>query len=222
MPTTKGTKTMARAPATPAATVSLTGAALLASIASGETTRITQEQAATLDNSHYSANTADVVDGAALVTLTDAGKAAAAAAAPKASIAIDDGVPMPEGKRTRTAEFVYPFDKLEKVGQSFHVPKTAENPDPGTRLSSSVSGARVRYSELVTDANGPVMESYQVPTYQLGADGKPVIGADGKRIVTGKATKTRQKRTEPSRDFKVVTVDASDPRGEGARCFRIK
>lgn len=203
----------------------LMGAALLAAIGAGTVTRITQDQAKSLDASHFQVNTADVENGAAAVQLTDAGKAAIGAApAPAGKIVIDEDVPMPTtARRGRQTEATYPFEALEKVGQSFHVPKTAANPDPAIRLSSSVSGARVKFSPVINGDDGkPVMESYTRPTYQLGSDGKPVKGEDGKRVKTGEETLTREKRGEPTRDFRVVTVGADDPRGEGARVFRIK
>lgn len=215
---------MAKAPKNTA----LMGSALLAAIASGEVTRITEAQAASLDASHFQVNTADVVDGAALVRLTDAGIAAAgsqsnAAPASTGGIEIDDDVPMPDTARRAPRETVYPFDKLE-VGQSFHVAKTADNPDPATRLSSSVSGAHVRYSPIIKDeAGNPVMEEYQSPVYKRTEDGKGYVkGEDGKRVVERMETKTREKRGEPTKQFRIVSVGKDDKRGEGARVFRVK
>ena len=211
----------------------LTGAALLSAIAAGTVARITEAQAQTLDAAHYEVNTADVVDGAALVRLTDAGIAAANGGAPAAPTAqaakagafeIDDNVAMPEGLARRRAptEALYPFDKLQP-GQSFHVPVSEDNPEPAVRLSSSVSGAHVRYSEPLKDAEGnPIMEEYKVSVYQRNEDGSYAKGEDGKRIKIGDETKTREKRGEPSRTFRIVTVDATDPRGAGARVFRVK
>lgn len=212
----------------------LTGEALLKAIAAGEVTRITKEQAATLNGDHFQVNTADVdANGGALVILTDAGVAAAggnaqsaapAVAASSSAIEIDTDVAMPADltRRRSPRETLYPFDKLE-VGQSFHVAKTAENPEPAVRLSSSVSGAHIRFSPVINGEDGkPVMESYTVPVYQAGPDGKGYAkDADGKRIKTGEETKQREKRGEPTRKFRIVPVDASDKRGEGARVFRV-
>lgn len=201
-------------------TAALTGAQLLSAIAAGTVTRITQEQAGSLDSSHFQVNTADVVDNAAAVQLTDAGKAAAAAApATSGGIAIDDDVPMPTGAALR-GDTLYPFDKLE-VGKSFHVAKTAENPDPATRLSSSVSGAHLRYSPVITDkAGNPVMEEYKSPVYKRDEAGE-YVKENGKRVIERQETKTREKRGEPTRKFRIFKVDASDPRGIGARVFRV-
>lgn len=206
----------------------LMGSALLAAIATGAVARITQDQAASLDATHFEVNTADVVDGAASVRLTDAGTAAAGAtpAAPAAAsggIEIDDDVPMPDSTRRAPRETVYPFDKLE-VGQSFHVAKSDENPDPATRLSSSVSGAHIRYSEVIKGEDGkPVQETYESPVYKRTEDGKGYAKDDaGKRVVEKMETKTRDKRGEPSKTFRIVKTDATDKRGEGARVFRTK
>lgn len=219
---------MAKAPKTAA----LTGAALLAAILAGTVTRITEAQAASLDASHFEVNTADVVDGAALVRLTDAGIAAAqeatdpadgsAPAAASGGIEIDDDVAMPEGKRRSPRETLYPFDKLE-VGQSFHVAKSAENPDPATRLSSSVSGAHIRFSpELKNEDGTPKTESYTSPVYQKNEDGSFAKDENGKRIKIGDEPKTRVARGEPTREFRIVSTDATDKRGVGARVFRVK
>lgn len=217
---------------TAAANTALMGAALLSAIAAGAVDRVTEAQAASLDPAHYEVNTADVVDGAAAVRLTEAGQAAAQAsqgeqpaaeAASSSAIEIDDDVAMPDNINRRSPrETLYPFDKLQ-VGQSFHVAKTDDNPEPHIRLSSSVSGAHTRFSPVLKDAQGnPVMENYEIPTYQRGDDGKYVKDDEGKRITTGKETRTREKRGDPERVFKIVQVDASDKRGEGARVFRVK
>jgi|ERR1051325_1635744 hypothetical protein len=217
---------MARKPATVAP---LMGVSLLAAIGAGTVTRVTEAQAASLDASHFEVNTADVVDGAAAVRITEAGTAALAAQPPvtavSGGIAIDDDVPMPEGQRNRAPrETIYPFDKLE-VGQSFHVAKTEENPDPAIRLSSSVSGAHVRYSPVLKDEAGNVLtETYESPVYKKTADGKgwEKDPTTGKRVVESVVTKTREQRGEPTREFFIVPTDATDKRGEGARVFRRK
>lgn len=207
----------------------LTGMPLLLAIAAGTATRITQEQFKSLDASHVEVNTADTTKEGALVRLTEAGAAAAKAAgetqapAAKGGIEIDDDVPMPTGARRSPRETLYPFEALA-VGQSFHVAKTAENPDPATRLSSSVSGAHVRFSPVINGDDGkPVMEEYQSPVYKRTEDGKGYVkGDDGKRVIERMDTKTREKRGEPERQFRIVSVGADDKRGEGARVFRVK
>lgn len=197
----------------------LTGADLLAAIQAGTVTRINEAQATTLTAGTFEVNMTDVVDGFAAV------RAVAPAPAAKGGFEIDEDVKMPEGLSRRRAptESLYPFDKLN-VGQSFHVPVSADNPEPATRLSSSVSGAHIRYSPVIKGADGqPEMEEYTSPVYQRTEDGKGYAkGEDGKRIKVGEETKTREKRGEPERTFRIVAVDATDPRGPGARVFRTK
>lgn len=230
---------MAKAP-TPAAAparqpVTLTGVALLAAIAAadGGFLMLTQAEGQDIVNSGFAVVDTSIVEGdTAAVRLTEAGTAelakqpgngtatetanASAGASDKASYDIDDGVPMPTGTVRRGREGGYPFDKLE-IGQSFHVAKTADNEDPATRLASSVSGARVKYSEVIPGE----FETVKVKTYKKGPDGKGYAkDADGKRIVESETEEQRPK-TKLLRDFVCKSVDASDPKGEGARVWRV-
>lgn len=168
-------------------------------------------------------DTSNVDGDKAAVSLTEAGaklaaeNAPATAGAPAANSGyeIDDAVAIPTNSAQRSRVGGYPFDKLE-VGQSFHVAKSAENPDPVTRLQSSVSGARSKYSVEVPGET----ETVTVKEYQRGEGGKGYAkGADGKRIVVNTKTESRPKM-QVTRDFTVKAVDASDPRGEGARVWR--
>lgn len=221
---------MAKTPATPVrAAVTLTGVALLAAIAESENgfMMLTQAEGQDIVNSGFAVVDTSIVEGdTAAVRLTEAGTAElaktaegtapAAEAATKASFDIDDGVPMPTGTVRRGREGGYPFDKLE-IGQSFHVAKTAENPDPATRLASSVSGARVKYSVETGET-----EQVEKKTYQRGPDGKGYAkDADGKRIVESTETVTVPV-LKLTRDFVCKSVDASDPKGEGARVWRVE
>ena len=165
------------------------------------------------------------------VVLTEAGKKLAAEnqtapveTAPVAAVAvnakssgfeIDDGVEMPTDSKRRGRETGYPFDKLE-IGQSFHVPTTSDNTDPASRLASSVSGARLRFSEP-TGAT----ETVEVKTYVRHESGKGFAkDADGKRIV--ESTKTEERPVlRMTRDFAVKAVGPNDPKGEGARVWRV-
>lgn len=156
----------------------------------------------------------------AAVSLTEEGAKVAAENAPASAPAasayeIEDGVAMPTGTNRKGREGGYPFDKLE-IGQSFHVAKSAENPDPASRLASSVSGARVKYSEPVEGETIQVT----VKTYKKGDDGKYLKGDDGKRVVDTETTETRPK-TRLTRDFACKAVGADDPKGEGARVWRV-
>lgn len=166
-------------------------------------------------------NTDDTQGDTALVMLTPQGAAKVAPKnASKPAFEIDDDVPMPTkaskgGKRGSK----YPFDSL-KIGQSFHVPTTKDNPDPVAALASSLTGARRRYSIPAVDANGAkLFESATIKTFQLDASGKRVKGADGKWIVTGSKSEQRPV-LKLTRDFMVVAVDKKDPKGPGARVFR--
>ena len=235
--------TPAAAPArtAPARTaVTLSGVALLAAIAASETgyLMLTQAEGQDIVNSGFAVVDTSIVDGeTAAVRLTEAGTAELAKgetaggnpeagagetaapagdAAAKASYAIEDNVPMPTGTVRRGREGGYPFDKLE-IGQSFHVPKTADNEDPAARLASSVSGARVKYSEEIPGET----EEVEVKTYKRGPDGKGYAkDADGKRVVESTKMETRPK-LKMTRDFVCKSVGADDPKGEGARVWRV-
>lgn len=134
---------------------------------------------------------------------------------------VESGIAMPE-KRVRGGGkrgSKYPFDILE-VGQSFHVPKTTDNPDPAAALASSVTAIKRKYSLQVKDTKGnPVMENVEVKVYAVDASGKRLKDPNGKWIVNGTKQVTRPKMNE-TRDFIVVPVDAKDPKGAGARVWR--
>lgn len=214
----------APAPAAAREPVTLTGVALLAAIAAAADgfLMLTQAEGQDIVAAGHAVVDPSIVDGeTAAVRLTDAGRAvlaeqnAPAAASSASSYEIDDAVPLPTNTVRRTREGGYPFDKLE-VGQSFHVAKTAENPDPASRLASSVSGARVKFSEVIPGE----FETVTKKTYKKGADGKGYAkDENGKRIVESE-TEESQPKTRLLRDFVVKSVDASDPKGEGARVWR--
>lgn len=166
-------------------------------------------------------DTANVEGDKAAVSLTETGVKLAAengANAPvssgTANYEIESDVAMPTGSTRRGRESSYPFDKLE-IGQSFHVAKTTENPDPASRLASSVSGARVKYSVETGET-----ETVTQKVYQKDANGSYVKDAKGKRIVASTSDVTRPKLAT-TRDFACKSVDASDPKGEGARVWRV-
>lgn len=114
----------------------------------------------------------------------------AATAPATTSFAIDDDVPMAVLSR-RGRSTLYPFDALE-VGQSFHVPATAERPNPAKSLASTVSSANKRYAVVVPGATRVDRNGNEVP------------------------------ETEQTRRFRVVAAAPDDARGEGARVFRVK
>ncbi len=220
---------MAKAPTPTRAAVTLTGVALLAAIAAAEGgfLMLTQAEGSEIVNEGFAVVDTSIVEGdTAAVRLTEAGTAklanpegttetAPAVASAKPAFEIEDGVEMPTGKVRRGRESGYPFDKLE-IGQSFHVAKTDKNEDPAARLASSVSGARVKYSVDTGET-----ETTEKKTYQRGPDGKSYAkDADGKRIVASVETVTVPV-LKLTRDFVCKAVDASDPKGEGARVWRV-
>lgn len=163
---------------------------------------------------------ADIKDGDKVaVRLSEAGQALAAATpapAPtstvKPSFEIEDNVTMPTVSATGGAA-TYPFANLN-VGQSFHVPATAAMPNPAKSLASTVSSATARYAEETGET-----ETVEVNVYEKDADGKNKKDADGKWIIIGKTPVTRPKMRN-TRQFAVRAVDASDPKGVGARVWR--
>ena len=63
--------------------------------------------------------------------------------------ALDDGVAVPPLKRGgRGGAKRYPFDTMA-IGQSFHIPKTADNPKPSKRIASIVSLASKKLAPKV-------------------------------------------------------------------------
>lgn len=136
-----------------------------------------------------------------------AGNDKAAADEAKAKFEIDDNVPLAPKRRggnTGTREAIYPFDALN-VNQSFHVPVSDKMPKPARSLASAVSAATAKYAVEVKDANGQtVMEPFERKDKA------------GTVIETGTRPKMQNTRV-----FTVRAVDASDPRGPGARIYRI-
>lgn len=216
------------------AAVEARGIALLALIAGAEAgyLMLTQEEGLDAVNAGHATVDQSITDGdTAAVRLTDAGRAAltadqggggngnqaGAGGATNGDFVIEDAVPIP-ARSSRGRSGGYPFDALN-VGQSFHVPLGSDDKEPAdvaARLQSSVSGARARYAVPVPGE----MVSVTVKTYERTPDGKAYAkGPDGKRIVKTSVTEQRQK-TKATRDFTVKAVDASDPRGVGARVWR--
>jgi hypothetical protein len=160
--------------------------------------------------------------GTAKVTLTDAGRAELDASGNTATgFEIEDGVEMPTNATRRGRQGGYPFENLN-IGQSFHVApvtkdgKTETPEQVAARLQSSVSGARQRFAEEIAGET----ETVNVKVYAKNEDGSFQKDEDGKRIVASETPVTRPK-TRLTRDFKVMTVGASDPKGAGARVWRV-
>lgn len=216
----------ASADQTPTLADGVAGHDLLAEVAASPTGEVlmTEGQAAEgIAAGYLVADVTRAADGRAPVKLTDAGfakfqegEAASAVSAP-ANYEIDTDVAMPTSLSRRGGGrrgSSYPFDALQ-VGQSFHVPATAKMPKPAESLASTVTGARAKYAEPTGN-----QKEHTVVEYQKGADGKGFAkDAEGKRIKIGE-TKEMRPETRITRDFRIVAVDASDPRGPGARVFR--
>lgn len=196
------------------------GADLMAMIdgAGDDGLMLTQDEGADLVNSGYAVVDTSVTDGnTAKVTLTDAGRAALASSGNSAtSFEIEDNIPIPTTTARRGRTGGYPFENLE-IGQSFHVAaKDGEAPaDVAARLQSSVSGARARFAEETGET-----ENVERKVYQKNEDGSFAKDADGKRIVASTENVSRPV-TRLTRDFTVKPVDTNDPKGPGARVWRV-
>lgn len=142
--------------------------------------------------------------------LTDT--ATATPAASTGGFEIETGIEKPAGRRARTAS-TYPFDDMP-VGSSFHIPATANKPDPAKSMASTVSSANKRFSTETGET-----ESFTRKVYQLDAAGKRVKGEDGKLVSTGTETITRPV-LKAGKTFSVKAVGSDDPKGAGARVWR--
>lgn len=235
------------APQTAKLSDGLDAAGILAEVAASENGEVlmTQEQAAAgIAAGHLEVDTSRAADGYAPVKLSEAGFAAFQASEhgdanrpagstdaagtrnvttpPAGGYVVESGVAPPAGaSASRGRSGGYPFEALNiadgaEYGDSFHVPKTTENPDPAARLASSVTGARIKYAEETGQT-----EEVTVIDYQRVEGGKAFAkDAEGKRIKTGERKETRPV-TRLTRDFMVKEVGADDPKGPGARVWRI-
>lgn len=104
------------------------------------------------------------------------------------SFAITKGIALPAIKR-RVGEATgskYPFDTMEP-GDSFHVPKSDDMPNPAKSIASSVTAANMRYAEKAdgthkTPKGKEVQNVKYVRHYQIRAVGKDDPGGEGARI----------------------------------------
>lgn len=178
---------------------------------------LTQDEGVDLINSGYAIVDTSVTDGnTAKVTLTEAGKAALTSSGNKAtSFEIEDDIAIPTNTVRRGRQGGYPFANLN-VGQSFHVAvKDGEEPaQVAARLQSSVSGARASFAEETGET-----ETATRKVYAKNEDGSFVKDEAGKRVVESTEEYTRPV-TKNTRDFTVKPVDATDPKGPGARVWR--
>lgn len=169
-----------------------------------------------VDAGFASVDVSNVQGDKAFVTLTEAGQKALAdsghvAVKPQFTIRTDIPIPTKRGRGRRGS--VYPIETME-VGQSFHIATSAENPDPASRIASSLSNARIKYAVETGE-----QETVTVKVYKRDAEGVIEKDAEGHRVVESQSEVTRPK-TKLGRDWSVASVDASDPEGVGARVWR--
>ena len=211
--------------------VTATGIALLQLIkdAPGGYLALTQSEGAAIVQAGQATLDPNVAveDGLAAVRLTQAGELALAvtpAKAKRAPVVVTSGVrtniPAPlKGKGGKHGS-KYPFDTME-IGASFHVPATLENPQPLASIQSSITMARAKFAQLLTNEDGsPKMESVTVKDYQKDESGKIVKDAEGHRVVLS-SRQEQQQASKVTRDFVSAAVGADDPDGVGARVWRI-
>ena len=200
--------------------VTARGADLLAMIdaAGDDGLMLTQDEGLDLVNAGFATVDTSVTDGdTAKVTLTDAGRNELNASGNVSTgYEIEDNVAMPTNTARRGRQGGYPFENLN-IGQSFHVAAKAgeDAAAVAARLQSSVSGARARFAEPTGET-----ETVERKTYAKNADGSFQKDEDGKRVVESTETVERPK-TRLTRDFKVMAVGADDPKGVGARVWRV-
>ena len=108
------------------------------------------------------------------------------------------------------------LDKLEPLKGSIHIAATDTLKEPAKSVASAISAANMRWSK-----GTGVMETVTLNVYQLDDKGKRVKAADGSYIKTGEKQEQREQR-ESIREFRVRTVDGTDPKGAGARIVRVK
>lgn len=190
--------------------------ALLSAIGTGQVTHVSQDEATSAGMSNdpplIQVDTTQIVDGKALVRLTDAGTAMLSngaaqpvSASPMSAFAIISNAALPASKRGNRvgggAPKKYPFDQLE-VNQTFFVPATATY-DPVKKLGSTVSSANMRFSEETG-------ESKPVERTKRGPGNKAVKDAAGNNV---RETVVRPIRKQ-TRKFTLRPVTAGEKYGE--------
>ena len=145
---------MAKSPSTTSVAASAAIISLAGQMAASSTggLMLTQAEGQDIVAGGFATVDASVVDGdKAFVSLTPAGEALVTAPVAPASVApavapagkpiLVSDVPIPtKNRRGRAGGGLYPLESME-VGQSFHIPTTADNPDPVARIASSLTNA---------------------------------------------------------------------------------
>jgi hypothetical protein len=140
----------------------------------------------------------------------------------KVAFAVQKGVALPTPKTKKQKKekgervILYPFDSME-IFDSFHVPVTAENPEPWKNVSSQVNVANKKYRIPLLPEE---MITVEKKTAIKDAEGNFVLGEDGKR--TYAVSQITEKKMVPTRKFALRQVGAGDPSGAGARVWRVE
>lgn len=190
---------------------------LLASIASGAVTHVSQSDGLPLVNNDpplIEVNTNIIDDeGNAAVRLTDAGKALlpngnvaktdlVKADTPVYAIITNAVLPtkIRRGRGGGGAPTLYPWATME-VGTSFFVPVSEKHPNPVKSLTSAVSSANMKYSE-------PVMGEDGQPETKTVTRTKRGPGNKAEKDVTGNKVKETVQRPvmKPTRKFELSEV----------------
>jgi len=133
---------------------------------------------------------------------------------------VDTGVSIPKITRggsnnLKPRESEYPFEAME-IGQSFHVPTSADDAEPHKRMASNVSAANRRFERKLVPE---VMQTVTRKKLSKDQAGNPIIGYDGKKVYEQYQETIAQ--TEETRKFIARRVDSTDPQGPGVRVFRV-
>ena len=140
--------------------------------------------------------------------------------AKSSKFSIDSGVAIRKISRSgntnlKPRESEYPFNAME-IGQSFHVPVTADDAEPHKRMASNVSAANTRFEKEVVPQEIITVTRKRVTKDE---NGNVIIGQDGKKVY--EKYQESKPRTEETRKFIARRVDQSDPQGPGVRVFRV-
>lgn len=171
---------------------------LLASIASGAVTRVSQADGLPLVSAGLiEVNQNDIVNGEALCRITDAGKAALPGGATAKSELANSDTPLysviggltfvPSEKKhagRSGAKTIYPWASME-VGGSFFVPVSAKHDDPVKSMTSAVSSANMKYSEEVGEEKPHTRA-------KRGPGNKAVLDANGAKVMETVMRKDRK------------------------------
>ena len=125
---------------------------------------------------------------------------------------IEDNVSLPKIQRgARLGSSKYPFDQLD-IGQSFHVPATEDCQTPEKSLASVTSNTNGKYKENVMP---PQTKTIQITRHKRNPDGS-FVEPRVYETIDKEVSVTRQ-----TRKFVCRRAGDDDPKGAGARIFRV-